>query len=139
MRPRTVRDGSKPVKRRGHEGHAVAKNARFGKGSACYTCGSCGKRTRDVNREEGQAGLCARCYEKAEDENAVYDGYMTQDEFDAKWNVAYQAYFKDTGEPVGVPQDTKMDAARVAREHGVTVFRTEIRKLVKKDGAWVKA
>lgn len=62
------------------------KNDRFKKGSGVYTCSSCGKRTRDVNREEGQAGLCARCYEKAGDENSVSDGMMTQEEFDAKWN-----------------------------------------------------
>lgn len=61
-------------------------NSRFNKGSGCYTCQSCGKKTRDVNREEGAARLCSDCYEKAGDENAVTDGLMTQQQFDSKWS-----------------------------------------------------
>lgn len=69
----------------------VEQNKRFSKGSGCYTCSSCRKKTRDVNKEEGQAGLCAKCYEKAGDENSVSDGMMTQAEFDAKWGASKQA------------------------------------------------
>lgn len=62
---------------------------RFVKGSGCYTCKDCGKKTRSVgNGDNEHIGLCVRCYDKAGDENSVSDGYMTQEQFDAKWNVS---------------------------------------------------
>lgn len=65
----------------------MSKNRHFQRGSGCYACRTCGKLTRDVNREEGQAQLCATCYERAGDENSVSDGAMTEEQFSAKWGA----------------------------------------------------
>jgi hypothetical protein len=60
--------------------------SRFQKGSGCYTCKVCGKRTRSTGQGDNEhVRLCVNCYEKAGDENDVTDGYMTQEEFDQKW------------------------------------------------------
>ncbi len=62
--------------------------SRFAKGSGCYTCVSCKKRTRSTGRGDNEhLRLCERCYEIAGDENAVLDGQMTQAEFDRKWKT----------------------------------------------------
>lgn len=59
---------------------------RFVKGSGCYECISCKKKTRSTgNGDNEHARMCVRCYEKAGDENAVADGHMTEEEFNAKW------------------------------------------------------
>ena len=58
---------------------------RFQAGSGCYTCKSCGKRTRDTGGDNTDLEMCRECYDRAGDENAVNDGQMTQAEFDAKW------------------------------------------------------
>lgn len=59
---------------------------RFIKGSGCYKCACCGKLTRSTGRGDNEnVDLCERCYDIGGDENAVSDGHMTQDEFDAKW------------------------------------------------------
>lgn len=63
-------------------------NSRFQRGSGTYICGSCGKRTRATGQGEEGCGLCATCYERAGDENAVSDGQMTQESFDAKWQAS---------------------------------------------------
>jgi hypothetical protein len=61
---------------------------KFAKGSGCYACEVCGKLTRSTGLGDNEhAGLCAACYDKGGDENAVADGIMTQEEFDAKWEV----------------------------------------------------
>jgi ribosome-binding protein aMBF1 (putative translation factor) len=60
------------------------QNSRFQRGSGCYTCKSCGKKTRKTG-DGAELGLCNRCYEMAGDENAVADGQMTQEEFNQKW------------------------------------------------------
>lgn len=65
--------------------HAIAHN-RFQRGSGCYKCAECGKLTRSTGRGDNEhLRLCADCYDKAGDENAVMDGQMTQDQFDARW------------------------------------------------------
>ncbi len=62
------------------------KANRFQRGSGCYTCAVCKKLTRSTGRGDNEhVGLCAYCYDKAGDENAVSDGHMTQAEFDAKY------------------------------------------------------
>lgn len=61
---------------------------KFQRGSGCYTCSVCKKLTRSTGRGDNEfAGLCERCYDMAGDENAVTDGDMTTEEFEAKWNV----------------------------------------------------
>ena len=60
---------------------------RFQKGSGCFTCQSCGKKTRSTGCGDNEhVNLCVDCYERAGDENSVSDGLMTQEEFNAKWS-----------------------------------------------------
>ncbi len=61
---------------------------RFQRGSGCYTCSSCKKKTRATGRGDNEhAGLCAECYDRAGDENAVSDGLMTEQEFASRWGL----------------------------------------------------
>ncbi len=46
---------------------------RFAKGSACFTCRDCGKRTRDTGGGNGGVELCPVCYAKAGAENTLQD------------------------------------------------------------------
>ncbi len=48
-------------------------NRRFQRGSGVYTCGDCGKQTRDTGHGEADTGLCYRCMQNAEIENFVSD------------------------------------------------------------------
>jgi hypothetical protein len=66
----------------------ASKNSRFQKGSGCYVCIGCQKKTRSTgNGDNEHCRLCETCYEKAGDENALSDGDMTKEAFDAKWNA----------------------------------------------------
>lgn len=47
---------------------------RFERGSGCYACLDCGKRTRSTG-DEGGTRLCKDCFDKAGLENAHADGY----------------------------------------------------------------
>lgn len=47
----------------------------FKQGSGCFQCQVCGKRTRDVDGENGPCQLCPRCYYLAGLENEHNDGY----------------------------------------------------------------
>jgi hypothetical protein len=59
---------------------------RFQKGSGCYVCTVCGKKTRSSGRGDNEHNRqCERCYDMAGDENAVMDGNMTREQFKAKW------------------------------------------------------
>ena len=59
---------------------------RFQRGTGCYTCASCGKKTRSTGRGDNEnVGMCAHCYDRAEDENGLSDESITQAEFDARW------------------------------------------------------
>jgi len=51
------------------------KNNRFQRGSALYTCRSCGKRTRETGSSESNNLLCAKCYEEGGLENEHEDGH----------------------------------------------------------------
>lgn len=57
------------------------KNDKFQKGSGSYTCTSCGKRTRETGKGEGDLGLCAYCYLSAEIDNGMSDGHYTREEY----------------------------------------------------------
>lgn len=59
----------------------MTRNSKFQKGSGQYQCIECGKQTRETGEGESQSKMCARCYGKAGDDNAVSDGQMTEDEF----------------------------------------------------------
>lgn len=50
------------------------KNSRFQRGSAVFTCGECGKKTRDTGKGEASVEMCAKCYDAALQANAVADG-----------------------------------------------------------------
>ena len=63
----------------------MTTNSRFRRGTGCYTCSSCGKRTRNTGDQSLGSTLCPRCWEESGDENMVQDGMMTQAEFDVKW------------------------------------------------------
>jgi hypothetical protein len=57
----------------------ASKNSRFQKGSGCYVCIGCQKKTRSTgNGDNEHCRLCETCYEKAGDENALSDGDMTK-------------------------------------------------------------
>jgi len=46
---------------------------RFQRGSGTFNCQQCGKKTRDVNGQNGQLGLCELCQAKTESGNALSD------------------------------------------------------------------
>lgn len=50
-----------------------ARNSQFKKGSAVYECRVCGKFTRDTGGDNGDAQLCALCYDLAGEENSLSD------------------------------------------------------------------
>jgi len=55
--------------------------ARFERGSGCYKCRVCGKRTRETGEGESSIELCRRCYDEAGLENDHSDnGHFTLDE-----------------------------------------------------------
>ena len=62
---------------------AVKKTSGFKKGSGCYECVICGKKTRAGVGDDSSAllGQCASCYEEAGAENAIMDGTMTVEAF----------------------------------------------------------
>lgn len=65
----------------------TSKASKFQKGSGCFTCIGCDKKTRSTGRGDNEnSRLCERCFDMSGDENAVSDGDMTRAEFDAKWN-----------------------------------------------------
>lgn len=48
---------------------------RFAKGSAVYTCLSCGKRTRETGSGESDNHLCVACYDESGEENYHLDNH----------------------------------------------------------------
>ena len=47
----------------------------FEKGSGCYTCQCCGRKTRSTgNGDNEHVKLCAECYEMGGIENSIADG-----------------------------------------------------------------
>lgn len=51
----------------------MSDNRKFQKGSGVYTCGWCGKYTRETGSGESKLELCAACMRIAETENAHSD------------------------------------------------------------------
>ena len=47
---------------------------RFKRGTGCYTCKSCGKRTRETGEGESSCEMCRRCYDIGGYENSLSDG-----------------------------------------------------------------
>ena len=54
---------------------------RFEKGTGCFKCSECGKKTRDIG-DNGMRGLCPECDEIGDLEVRLSDGDMTQEQFD---------------------------------------------------------
>lgn len=52
----------------------MKRKSRFTRGSGCYTCRACGKRTRETGEGESSIELCIRCYDDAGLENNHSDG-----------------------------------------------------------------
>ena len=46
---------------------------RFQRGSGVFTCGACGRATRDTGGDNTAIGLCAECYEIGGLENSLED------------------------------------------------------------------
>lgn len=47
---------------------------KFQRGSGCYVCRACGKRTRDTGHAETSVRLCRKCFEDGGIENEHADG-----------------------------------------------------------------
>jgi hypothetical protein len=91
----------------------VKKHSGFEKGTGCYECGVCGKKTRSTgNGDNENAKLCVECWEKAGDENAVMDGLMTQADFNARYGV--NENFLNEGKPEAADETTTHDVEPVA-------------------------
>ena len=50
----------------------VAKHDRFARGSGCYTCQTCGRRTRETG-DGANVKLCEPCYDLAGWQNSISD------------------------------------------------------------------
>lgn len=52
------------------------KSSGFQKGSGCYKCNCCGRKTRATgNNDNEHVGLCYECYEMGGIENSISDGH----------------------------------------------------------------
>lgn len=69
----------------------MSETRRYRPGSGCYTCGRCGKQTRETGRGESGCLLCRICYDISGCENllsdhghpnpwGVFDGCVSEDE-----------------------------------------------------------
>jgi len=69
-----------------NETKKMAKNFRqrnrFARGSGCYTCRACGRRTREVG-DGAQVQLCEPCYDLAGWQNSISDNGPTEDSLEA--------------------------------------------------------
>ena len=76
------------------------KNNRFqgGKAGTTYTCGSCGKVTRETGEEESSCGLCAYCYLSIGYENSFVDGHISESEFNSLIATLNKKYHRDGSE-----------------------------------------
>lgn len=84
-----------------------------GAGRQTYTCGACGKLTRDTGMGEFSCTLCAYCYEEAGEENAFSDGNITREEFEANIAALRSKYNRPA------PAKAETDQARLMREMGM--------------------
>jgi hypothetical protein len=74
------------------------KRNRFQKGSGCYTCQSCKRKTRDTGGGAVNNGLCDYCYEEAGLQNSLDDGNITQADFDKQLECLKTQYHRDEKE-----------------------------------------
>lgn len=52
--------------------------------TAVYTCGNCGKKTRETGHGESELELCAYCLREGLLENSLSDGNISQEAFDVE-------------------------------------------------------
>lgn len=53
----------------------MKKDSKFQKGSGCYKCKCCGRKTRATgNNDNEHVGLCLECYEMGGIDNMISDG-----------------------------------------------------------------
>lgn len=57
------------------------RHSGFERGTGCFNCEVCGKKTRATGVVAIGGKLCVSCWDKAGDENAVADGQMSETEF----------------------------------------------------------
>lgn len=63
---------------------------RFQRGSGCYNCGSCGRKTRGTGRGDNElTGMCVECYEIGGIENQIADNSTDPDV--PKWRAEIAA------------------------------------------------
>lgn len=64
----------KKVRRCGAKNPAKKAGNRFARGSGCYTCSSCGKKTRSTGRGDNEnCGVCVKCFDNGGLENQHSD------------------------------------------------------------------
>lgn len=56
------------------------KTSRFQRGSGCYECDVCGRKTRNVGNQSFSSKLCSECFDLAGIENEISDGHATAQE-----------------------------------------------------------
>lgn len=78
---------------KGDEAMTVSKFQRNWQRQSTFTCGICGKLTRDTG-DNGSVGLCPRCFEESEQENALDDGRITWEEYDRAIDEIDKKYSK---------------------------------------------
>ena len=54
------------------------KNASGGKLGGCFTCDTCGRKTRDTGNDEAAANMCLRCLNADFLENLAFDYNFTE-------------------------------------------------------------
>lgn len=56
----------------------MRSNSRFARGSGCYTCNVCSRKTRATDPDAAGVGLCEHCYLIAGIENEISDNRSTE-------------------------------------------------------------
>ena len=65
---------------------------KFKKGSGCFTCQACGKRTRSTNLDHADYEMCEFCFEEALLENSLSDGSITEQDFNIRLKELKQQF-----------------------------------------------
>ena len=109
----------------------MANNNRFQKGSGCYTCASCGKRTRDTGGGDAvHVRMCEACYDYAGWENTHSDmGHGVAVDNDpncpicqgepAPWDKAEKPRFAD--DPAAEAAALRLEIAVLRRKNLATI------------------
>lgn len=61
-------------------------HSRFLRGSGCYACDVCGRKTRNTGNQSMSSKTCSECWDLAGIENEISDGHATLAERQAEIN-----------------------------------------------------